>query len=63
MSIYGCVQSKSVMQRMLLHSQEKLRNVRRDLWEEKKLPTSQLTGMQDNLVLSCCVLDYEAGWP
>lgn len=57
------MQSKSVMQRMLLHSQEKLRNVRRDLWEEKELPTSQLTGMQDNLGLSCSVLDYEAGWP
>lgn len=54
---------KPVTQRMLLHSQEKLQNVRRDMWEEKELPTSLLMGRQENLAPSLAVLDCEAGWP
>lgn len=58
-----CAENKPVMQRMLLHSQQKLRSVRRDLCEEKELPTSQLMGRQENLAPSSAILGCKAGWP
>jgi len=57
-----CAENKLVVQSMLLHSQENLQKVRRGLWEEEELPTSQLTGRQENLAPSWAILDCEAGW-